>query len=162
MTGSIKVAINTIDSEETVGWLARLYATGKGYKATLMPGKSAHHYMVKRNGEYLGIEQAKASVREINVVLASPTIVAMLRDLESAGLLTITEDAKAELAKHPTMYRFGEAPKARAEGFECFVTITKGTEEEVIEQYRGKSVALVVGAALYGAPGQHEYGVFAR
>ncbi|KZN20434.1 MULTISPECIES: hypothetical protein [Pseudomonas] len=162
MAGTIKVAINAIDNEQTAGWLARLYATGKGYKATLMPGKTAHHYVVKRNGEHLNINQANSSVNEIDVSLSSPTIVAMLRDLECAGLMTLTDDAKAELATHPTLYRFGDAPKAREDGFALFVTLTQGTESEVNERYLGKGYALVVGAAVYGAPGHHEYGVFAR
>ncbi|MNG34421.1 hypothetical protein D3C84_1208980 [compost metagenome] len=66
------------------------------------------------------------------------------------------------LATHPTLYGFGEAPKARADGFALFVTLAQGTEGEVNAKYLGQGVALVVGAAVYGAPGHHEYGVFAR
>lgn len=162
MSGTIKVTINALDNEQTFGWLARLYATGKGYKATLMASKSAHHYVVKRNGEHLNIAQANAAVCELNVALSSPTIVAMLRDLENAGLLTLPFDAKAVLETHPRLYGFGEALRARQDGFALFVTMARGTEDEVNAQYLGKGVALVVGAAVYGAPGHHEYGVFAR
>lgn len=127
-----------------------------------MAAKSMHTYIVKRNGEHLNIVQAETSVNHVDVAISSPTIAAMLRDLLQAGLLSLEEDAKAELAKHPTLYRFGDAPKARADGFGTFVTMAQGTESEVTAQFLGKNVALVVGAAVYCAPGHHEYGVFAR
>lgn len=162
MTGTITIAVNAIDTEISVGWLARLYGLGKGYKATLLPTETKHAYTIKRNGEYLNITQAKNDPKQVKVVLSSLTIVSMLRDLELVGLITLGDPAKAELAKQPTLYRFGEGLKARADGFQTFVTMAQGTEVDVTAEYAGKSVALVVGAAIYGAAGHHQYGVFTR
>jgi hypothetical protein len=162
MTGIITIAVNAIDTEASVGWMARLYGLNKGYKATLLPTEKKHAYTIKRNGESLCITQAKSDAKQIKVELKSLTIVSMLRDLEFVGLITLEEHAKAELAKQPTLYRFGEGLKARADGFQTFVTMAQGTEVDVTVEYAGKSVALVVGAAIYGAAGHHQYGVFTR
>lgn len=162
MTATINIVVNAIAAEESVGWLARLYGLGKGYKVTLRPTETKHAYTIRRNGDYLDIIQEKTGAKKLKVELTNLTRVCMMRDLDVVGLIILDTPAKEELANQPTLYRFGEGLKARADGFQTFVTMDQGTELDVTTKYAGKSVALVVGAAVYGAAGHHQYGVFTR
>lgn len=59
------------------------------------------------------------------------------------------------------LYEFGEAPKAKADGFGRIITTFRGTETEARIAYMNTNVALVRGAPLSGQDGFFEFAVMA-
>ncbi len=62
----------------------------------------------------------------------------------------------------PTVYDFGFAPQAKADGWGPIQTLFHGTEAEAQAEYMGKDVALVKGATVFRSDDAFEFAVMAR
>ena len=57
------------------------------------------------------------------------------------------------------LYEFGEAPKAKTDGFGRIITCFRGTEEEACIAYLNSNVALIRGAMLHGQVDSFEFAI---
>lgn len=57
------------------------------------------------------------------------------------------------------MYEFGEAPKAKTDGFGRIITCFRGTEKEACTAYLNSNVAIIRGAMLHGQVDSFEFAV---